>query len=161
MIARSFLSAVALLGALVLVPVAGITAAPRPTPTPRPVVLRPRAPAPPTATPKPATADRIAVGKQVYLSHYCGSCHTLAAAGTTGIFGPSHDHIGTVAGQRIASPRYHGAAKTATEYIRESIVTPGAFLAPTAAFSHQQMPPFTNLSSEELDALAYFLVQQK
>jgi nitric oxide reductase subunit C len=161
-----------LIGMLVWAPAAGIGAAQRLTPTPDPTTIRPRLAARPTVAPTVAPtatrsatdqvdAARIAVGKQVYRERYCGSCHRLAAVGTTGIFGPAHDHIGTVAAQRIASPRYRGAAKTAAEYIRESIVMPGAFLAPTAAFSHQQMPPFTNLSSEELDALVYFLVQQK
>lgn len=177
----------ALLGVLTLVPLlvpaAGVNAAQRLTPTPRPTVIRPRVVARSTPTPaltvvQPLThtvtaivtqavtpngldADRIAAGKQVYLDRYCGSCHRLAAAGTTGIFGPAHDHIGTVAAQRIANPRYRGTAKTAAEYIRESIVTPAAFLAPTAGFAHQQMPPFTDLAPEELDALVYFLLQQK
>jgi mono/diheme cytochrome c family protein len=31
-------------------------------------------------------------GKQVFIDN-CGSCHTLAAAGTTGQVGPSLDHI--------------------------------------------------------------------
>jgi mono/diheme cytochrome c family protein len=172
---------------LALAPAADISAAQRLTPTPRPTVtvIRPRivarsTPTPPRTVTLPLTrtvtvtqtvsqtvsqtgldADRMAAGKQIYLEHYCGSCHRLAAAATTGIFGPAHDHIGTVAAQRIANPRYRGTAKTAAEYIRESIVAPAAFLAPTAGFAHQQMPPFPDLAPEELDALVYFLLQQK
>lgn len=47
----------------------------------------------PTATePKTTTATADAAGKEVFTSN-CGSCHTLAAAGTSGAVGPNLDDL--------------------------------------------------------------------
>ncbi|HHY56668.1 MAG TPA: cytochrome c [Chloroflexi bacterium] len=116
---------------------------------------------PPRPAPTPTVdAARLAAGKAIYLANYCGICHTLAAAGTTGAFGPSHEHIGSIAAQRIASTAYTGAAKTAADYIRESIVAPAAYFAPGANPRHP-MPPYAHLAREDVDALVYFLLQQQ
>lgn len=122
------------------------------TPTPRP----------PVTPPAEGTVDIVLVeaGKAVYLKQYCGVCHTLAAAGTKGAFGPSHEQIGTNAAARIQMATYNGQATDAAEYLRESIVEPRAFLAPGSSPNHP-MPPYTNLTTEEVDALVYFLLQQK
>ncbi|MCB9136800.1 MAG: cytochrome c [Caldilineaceae bacterium] len=100
-------------------------------------------------------------GRTVYLNNYCGTCHTLAAIDARGVFGPSHDHIATIATERIANPLYRGKAATGEEYIRESILEPGIYIAPGGMLAHQQMPPFSQLSQEDLDSLVYFLMQQK
>ena len=121
----------------------------------------------PVQGPPPATVDAAmdtAVyeqGKQVYLSQYCGVCHTLAAAGTGGVFGPAHDGIGRQANERIGDPRYKGSATTAEDYIRESIVAPNIFVAAGAGPGHQAMPPFAHLPAADIDALVYFLSQQR
>ena len=123
-----------------------------------------RAPiAAPVQTASPATIDTAlyAQGKQVYLTQYCGVCHALAAAGTGGAFGPAHDGIGANADARIADARYKGNATTATEYIRESIVAPNVFIAAGAGPGHQAMPSFTHLPAADIDALVYFLSQQR
>jgi cytochrome c553 len=42
-------------------------------------------------TPPPAAGGSTAVGKEIYESAGCGTCHTLADAGTTGTVGPNLD----------------------------------------------------------------------
>lgn len=116
-----------------------------------------------SSTPQPApTVDAalLAMGKAIYLANYCGICHTLAAAGTAGIFGPSHEQMGRTAAQRIASPSYTGAATTAADYIRESIVAPAAYFAPGASGRHP-MPSYAHLPRADVGALTYFLLQQQ
>lgn len=125
----------------------------------------------PTATPRssvtptpPASAVDItllAAGRAAYRTNYCGVCHTLAAAGATGIFGPSHEHIARTAAQRIAGPTYRGSATTAAGYLRESIVTPAAYFAPGTANGRHPMPPYVHLPQTQVDALVYFLLQQQ
>ncbi len=125
------------------------------------------APASASVQPQPAAAAAAVdaalyeQGKQVYLSQYCGVCHALAAAGTGGVFGPAHDGIGANADARIADARYKGDATTAAEYIRESIVDPSVFIAAGAGPGHQAMPSFAHLPSADIDALVYFLSQQR
>ena len=118
-----------------------------------------------TPTPMPASPAvqdaRVAAGKQVYLQNYCGICHTLATAGTHGVFGPSHDGVATTARQRIADPAYTGKAVTVVQYLRESIVEPAAFAAPGYTYTSHPMPSYAHLAKRDLDALIYFLLQQK
>jgi mono/diheme cytochrome c family protein/uncharacterized cupredoxin-like copper-binding protein len=65
-----------------------------PTPTtPTPTTPTPTTPTPTTptpTTPEPLVGDPVA-GKQVFLKNPCGSCHTLAAAGSNGNVGPNLD----------------------------------------------------------------------
>lgn len=124
--------------------------------TPTPV-----APPAPTAGATSAQEQRAAAGRQVYLQNYCGICHTLAAAGTNGSFGPSHNGIATTARQRITDPAYGGNAATVVQYLRESIVAPAAYAAPGYAHTSHPMPSYAHLSKRDLDALIYFLLQQK
>jgi mono/diheme cytochrome c family protein len=121
-----------------------------------------RAATPTPAPTPPAVQDaRAAAGKQVYLQNYCGVCHTLASAGTRGTFGPPHDGIATTARQRIAAPAYTGKAVTVVQYLRESIVEPAVFAAPGYTYTSHPMPPYAHLPKRDLDALIYFLLQQK
>ncbi len=122
--------------------------------------------APATQTPimphTPAVVDkRATVGQQVYLKNYCGICHALAAAGTRGTFGPPHDHVATIAKQRIANSGYRGEATTVVQYLRESIITPSAYAAPGYAYTSHPMPSYAHLPKQDVDALIYFLLQQK
>lgn len=103
----------------------------------------------------------MARGIQVYKSQYCGVCHELEAAGTAGIFGPSHNEIGALAEQRIRNPRYTGSATTAAEYIRESILDPNAHIVDGYGGSRHPMPAFTHLDDTDVDALVQMLLQQR
>jgi len=80
-------------------------------------------------------------GRQVFESAGCGSCHSLAAAGTSGGVGPDLDQS-----LRGRSP----------DYVRRAIVDPRAELAP----GYGPLMP-TNyrdrLSAQELDALVELL----
>lgn len=132
------------------------------TPQPAPTETVP----PPTATPAPpettaGSTDVVARGIHVYKSQYCGVCHELDAAGTAGIFGPSHNQIGSLAEQRIQNPRYAGTARTPSEYIRESILDPNAHIVEGYGGSRHPMPAFTHLSDADVDALVQMLLQQR
>jgi hypothetical protein len=56
-------------------------------------------------------------------------------------------------------PNYHGHAKTVREYVIESIVEPGIFVAP--GFPAQTMPTWygTKLSALALDKISAYLEQ--
>jgi mono/diheme cytochrome c family protein len=102
----------------------------------------------------------VAAGREVYLKQYCGVCHSLTAAGTTGTFGPAHDGLGTTAAQRIVDEAYNGQATSPAEYIRESIVDPQAYIVPGYATTSHRMPAYSHLDGETLDALVAFLAAQ-
>ncbi len=108
-----------------------------------------------------ADAAMIEQGLAIYHAQYCGVCHTLAAAGTSGQFGPDHDGIGTTAAARIQEPNYSGSAQSAQEYLMESLVKPDAYFVGAYAGSSHRMPPYTHLSDEDLRALVAFLFAQK
>ena len=101
------------------------------------------------------------VGMAVYRQQYCGICHELAAAETTGTFGPTHNGIGSTAALRIEDARYSGTAVTAEEYLRESIVEPSAYLVQGYAVTSHPMPPYAHLDDSEINALLAFLLAQK
>jgi mono/diheme cytochrome c family protein len=91
-------------------------------------------------------------GKDIFLSSGCGSCHTLADAGTTGKIGPDLD--------KQLAPDAKKAGKPLAEFTRESIVDPNAFVAP--GYPKGVMP--TNfgktLSKAQLETLVKYLAQQ-
>jgi cytochrome c oxidase subunit 2 len=104
-----------------------------------------------------ATVD----GKAVFQQYGCAVCHTLAAAGAAGQVGPSLDGIGTKAASIIKEAGYHGQAKDAAGFIKESIVSPNAYVAP--GFQPNVMPQDfgKQMSAQQLDALVQYLAGQK
>jgi mono/diheme cytochrome c family protein len=60
----------------------------------------------------PATGATAVDGKQVFTSN-CGSCHTLAAAGTTGQIGPNLDQVSLTATQVANQVRQGGGSMPA------------------------------------------------
>ena len=112
-------------------------------------------------TSAPVDSAVLAVGPQVYLDNYCGVCHSLTIVDAGGMFGPSHDRMGAIAEERLTDTGYRGNAASAVDYIRESILEPSVYIAPGSMIAHQQMPPYTHLPVEEIDALVLFLVQQR
>jgi mono/diheme cytochrome c family protein len=126
--------------------------------TPGAALIEPLPATPGAEVVSPASVER---GLQVYQQSYCGLCHQLDVAHTAGQFGPTHNHMGTTAELRIRDTTYTGTAKTATEYIRESIVSPQVYIVPGYENSQYHMPAFAKLSEADLDALVQMLVQQK
>ena len=108
-----------------------------------------------------ATDADIQAGVDVYLANYCGLCHTLTVAGTKGVFGPQHDHIGTIAAERIADPAYTGRAGTPAEYLYESLVDPRAYVFAEYKLTRHPMPAFSHLSEADLRALVVMLLAQQ
>ncbi|MBI4674941.1 MAG: c-type cytochrome [Chloroflexi bacterium] len=84
----------------------------------------------------------------------CFACHRLGSRG--GKIGPEWDGIGTRAATRIPG-------MTAEEYIRQSILDPGAFAPPGFEDKAQLMPSSLGekLTAEELDLIVEFLLRQK
>ncbi|OGP23031.1 MAG: hypothetical protein A2X99_05685 [Deltaproteobacteria bacterium GWB2_55_19] len=89
----------------------------------------------------------------------CALCHNAAGRA------PLLDNIVDVANTRLAAPDYHGSAKTSVEYIRESMVSPSAYVAPGYGMAGDEktspMPDVTagaiGLSAKEVDAVIAYL----
>jgi cytochrome c551/c552 len=88
-------------------------------------------------------------GAAVFKNNSCGSCHTLKAAGTTGTVGPDLDKLAAYA---------QTAGKPLDAFVRESIVSPSAYVE--KGFPDNVMPHTygSALSKQELDALVQYLV---
>lgn len=96
---------------------------------------------------EPPETEPFARGRQLYRKLDCGRCHRIDGQG--GQLGPDLASIGTVAGTRAPG-------LSADDYIRRSIVTPGAYIVPGWS---DVMPRglARNLSPADLDALVVFL----
>lgn len=106
-------------------------------------------------------SELVEKGMAVYRAQYCGTCHQLSAAGTTGTFGPSHDGAVSMAQEHLQDPRYGGEAATIAEYLYESLVDPRAYFVEGYVGSSHSMPQYTHLSEEELQALVALLMAQE
>jgi nitric oxide reductase subunit C len=135
---------------------------------PRPIVVSAQLPqfvVPGTAAAGPASADPVALGEAVFRRSPpgCFSCHALSEGAV--LVGPSLAGIATRAGAIISSSDYPGAAKSAKEYIRESIVNPHAYVVPGQTFGaggQSFMPAFdTILKPEEIGYLVEYLATYK
>jgi mono/diheme cytochrome c family protein len=92
-------------------------------------------------------ADAAARG--IFLSKGCGACHTIRGlGGAVGNVGPELTQVGTVAGTRKPGT-------PAPDYIRESILTPSAFLVP--GFQNLMLPFQGQITDTELSALVDYL----
>ncbi len=101
--------------------------------------------------PEPPAAEPVARGRQVYRSLGCANCHEPNALGQR--LGPSLDHIGSVAATRRTG-------LSAEEYIRQSILDPGAHVVP----GYQDSMPRDlgrDLSPTDLEALVAYLLSLK
>ncbi|MEJ2203785.1 MAG: cytochrome c [Gemmatimonadota bacterium] len=111
-----------------------------------------------------ADADTRALvrrGEEVYRTQYCGTCHALSRLGTGGRFGPSHDGVGATAEERIRDLAYKGAARTAQEYLEESIIDPGAYRVPGFGGTRYVMPSYRHLPDEDIEALVQMLLRER
>jgi cytochrome c oxidase subunit II len=88
-------------------------------------------------------------GRAVFTNNGCGSCHTLAAAGSTGTVGPNLDRLPAYAAQ---------AHQPLDAFVKQSIVAPNAYVQP--GYPPNVMPStFSSLPPDQLNALVQYLVQ--
>ncbi|WP_312764694.1 cytochrome c [Stutzerimonas balearica] len=114
------------------------------------------------ARPVDAGDDPRALGEQLFktATPACNACHSTVPGAD--MAGPSLAGIGTRAAQTVASPDYHGKAKDAGGYIRESILSPSAHIVPGEMYSADGtsfMPTGygQSLSDEQVGQLVAFL----
>ncbi len=114
----------------------------------------------------PASNEPVALGQTLFRATPpgCFACHSVSAG--VNLVGPTLADIAATARLRIASPNYHGTAKDATEYIRESIVNPNAFLVEGPKFSsagHSFMPTAFDpaLTARQIDDIVAYLMTLK
>lgn len=100
---------------------------------------------------------------QAFLKGGCSACHTIPGIpGAVGTIGPDLSEIGIVADERITSADFSGTAKTAEEYLTESIQSPDTFISPdcpTGPCVQGLMPASLAglLSPEELKQIVNYL----
>ncbi|HWB22660.1 MAG TPA: cytochrome c [Gaiellaceae bacterium] len=104
--------------------------------------------------PKPAAAVKgnPTAGKAVFTSAGCGACHTLTAAASTGKIGPNLDDLTAEAAK---------AGEPLEAFIKESIVSPSAYIAPGYAGGIMPATFGTSLSAQQLADLVAFVNQSK
>ncbi|MGZ4463284.1 MAG: c-type cytochrome, partial [Gaiellaceae bacterium] len=93
-----------------------------------------------------------AAGKTIFTSAGCGACHTFAPAGSSGTAGPNLAHL--------AADATRANRGSLAKYTQESIVDPGAYIAP----GFQNLMPATfgqTLKSQQIADLVAFLSGQK
>lgn len=112
---------------------------------------------------KPAGLYENELALQAFQKGGCAACHVIPGVpGAVGTIGPNLSEIGKVAADRIAKGEYTGMAKTAEEYIAESIEAPDAFLSPacpSGPCAGGQMPATLAqaFSAAELDGIVKYL----
>ena len=98
------------------------------------------APSTSTASSAPASGGSVAAGKTVFAST-CGSCHTLAAAGTHGMVGPNLDQV-----------------KPSDACVVQQVTDGGAVKPPCPPIAGAIMPSFNHtLSQSQIHSVALFV----
>ena len=118
------------------------------------------------SAPAAATGD-AARGEKVFATLPCVSCHDVTKPWPGGDICPNLGNIATEAARIVRSREYRGRAKTAAEYIRESIVDPNAYIVPGAAYQAANgksvMPADfgTTLTGAQIDDLVAYLMTRR
>ena len=119
-----------------------------------------------TAGAAASEGDPVAQGDDIFHTAKvgCYACHSTAPG--INLVGPSLAGLTTRAAHTIANPAYRGTASTPEGYIRESILTPSAHIAPGGNFSNgdQSLMPAnfgTTLTPAQVDALVAYLSSTK
>ena len=86
----------------------------------------------PSAT--PARAGDAKRGEELYTRLPCASCHDITKPWPGGDVCPNLGNIASEAARIIRSRAYRGKARDAAGYIRESIVSPNAYIVPGAGY---------------------------
>ena len=121
---------------------------------------------PPGARPVTGGEDPIAKGEALFrtVTPACNACHSIAPG--VNLAGPTLAGLASRAEQVMASPDYKGSADSVDAFIRESIVSPSAYLYPGDMFSAggTSFMPTTyaeSLTEEQLDQLVAYLATFK
>lgn len=102
----------------------------------------------------------VSLGEKIFKGKgACALCHSAAGRA------PLLDNVVDVADTRLSSIDYHGSAKTSVEYIRESLASPSAYVAPGYGVAGDEktspMPDVTagaiGLNAQEIDAVIAYL----
>ena len=116
----------------------------------------PAATAPAVSQPAAAPGKGDAVnGEKVFNTQACNACHSLKEGEK--IVGPSLYHVGQTAANRIKDSGYRGKAKTAEEYLRESMVDPNVYIVPGYAAGIMIQDFGKKLNAQELEDVIAFL----
>lgn len=96
---------------------------------------------------------------EIFRRGNCMNCHSIPGIGGHDYFGPELA-MGTLAPQRIRDKSYKGTAKTAHEYVKESILNPATFVA-EKYFGLPPMPPDygTRLTATAVDKIVDYLMK--
>lgn len=114
-----------------------------------------------------AARGDAARGAKLWETLPCLSCHDISRPWPGGDICPNLGNVATEAARIVESPDYHGRAKDAAGYIRESIVDPNAYIVPGASYRQadgQSVMPKTfgqTLSPSDLDDVVAFLLTRR
>jgi nitric oxide reductase subunit C len=106
-------------------------------------------------------------GAQLFSQLPCSSCHDIAHPFPGGEVCPNLGNIAAEAARIVNSPDYHGQAKDAAGYIRESIMDPNAYIVPGALYRSpdgQSVMPKNfgqTLTTQQIDDLVAFLLTKQ
>lgn len=119
-------------------------------------------PLPPGARPVTGEEDPVALGEALFrtVAPGCSACHSIAPG--VDLAGPSLAGVARRARQVLESEDYRGEAESVEDYLRESIVSPSAYLVPGAMYSAEGVSfmPTTypeSLTPEQIDQLVAYL----
>jgi mono/diheme cytochrome c family protein len=114
----------------------------------------------------PARGDATR-GAKLYETLPCASCHDISRPWPGGDICPNLGDIATEAARIVRQGDYHGRAKDASGYIRESIIDPNAYIVPGPTYRQadgQSVMPKNfgqTLTAEQLDDLVAFLLTRR
>jgi nitric oxide reductase subunit C len=120
-----------------------------------------------TTTSAAAEKGDAARGGRLFGTLPCVSCHDVTKPWPGGDICPNLGNIATEAARIVRSKEYRGKAKTAAEYIRESIVEPNAYIVPGAAYrtadGQSVMPKDfrSTLTGAQIDDLVAYLMTRR
>ena len=106
-------------------------------------------------------------GAKLYETLPCASCHDISHPWPGGDICPNLGNIATEAGRIVRGSDYHGRAKDAAGYIRESIVDPNAYIVAGPTYRQadgQSVMPKNfgqTLTPAQLDDLVAFLLTRR
>jgi nitric oxide reductase subunit C len=117
--------------------------------------------------PSAAAGGDAGRGARLFATLPCASCHVVSRPWPGGDICPNLGNIATEAARIVRSREYRGKARTAADYIRESIVDPNAYIVPGANYrlaDGQSLMPKdfgATLSAAQIDDLVAYLLTRR